>query len=124
MREHSRSRSVSLRSQRLSARLRHSPSAAVIATRPFAQTVDIVANGNAVTGFYGARPPTAIEPSTDPTGETFIDLQGPAACVFDLQTLGAPPQAQLTTAPKRFAVIAGQVRPVRPVTTQWRAVKQ
>src|SRR5665647_2780786 len=70
----------------------------------------IVANGNAVvTGFSGAQPPAMIAPGVDPADKTFIDLQGPAARVFDLQAPGAPPQAQLLTAPKPFTVTAGQV---------------
>ena len=70
----------------------------------------IVGNGNAVvTGFSGAQPPVTIAPGVDPADKTFIDLQGPAARVFDLQAPGAPPQAQLLTAPKPFTVTAGQV---------------
>lgn len=70
----------------------------------------IVANGNAVvTGFSGALPPVTIAPGVDPADKTFIDLQGPAARVFDLQAPGAPPQAQLLTAPKPFTATAGQV---------------
>ena len=70
----------------------------------------IVANGNAVvTGFSGALPPASIAPGVDPAEKTFIDLQGPAARVFDLQAPGAPPQAQLLTAPKPFTVTAGQI---------------
>lgn len=70
----------------------------------------IVANGNAVvTGFSGARPPVTLAPGVDPADKTFIDLQGPAARVFDLQAPGAPPQAQLLTAPKPFTVTAGQI---------------
>jgi hypothetical protein len=79
----------------------------------FAQTLPpagVVANGNAVvTGFSGALPPAMIAPGVDPADKTFIDLQGPAARVFDLQAPGAPPQAQLLTAPKPFTVTAGQV---------------
>ncbi len=76
----------------------------------FAQPAGIVANGNAVvTGFSGALPPTLIAPGVDPADKTFIDLQGSAARVLDLQSPGAPPQAQLLTAPKPFTVTAGQV---------------
>jgi hypothetical protein len=70
----------------------------------------IVANGNAVvTGFSGAQPPVTIAPGDDPADKTFIDLQGPAASILDLQAPGAPPQAQLLTAPKPFTVTAAQV---------------
>ena len=70
----------------------------------------VVANGNAVvTGFSGAQPPAMIAPGIDPADKTFIDLQGPSARVFDPQAPGAPPQAQLLTAPKPFTVTAGQV---------------
>lgn len=77
----------------------------------------VVANGNAVvTGFSGAQPPAMIAPGVDPADKTFIDLQGPSARVFDLQAPGAPPQAQLLTAPKPFTVTAGQVGQVFGVT--------
>jgi hypothetical protein len=70
----------------------------------------IVANGNAVvTGFSGAQPPAMIAPGVDPADKTFIDLQGPAARVFDLQAPGAPPQAQMLTAPKPFTATAAQI---------------
>ena len=70
----------------------------------------IVANGNAVvTGFSGAQPPAMIAPGVDPADKTFIDLQGPSARVFDLQAPGAPPQAQLLTAPKPFTATASQI---------------
>ena len=70
----------------------------------------IVANGNAVvTGFSGAQPPVTIAPGVDPADRTFIDLQGPAMRVLDLQAPGAPPQGQLLTAPKPFTATAGQV---------------
>ena len=74
-----------------------------------AQPAGIVANGNAVvTGFSGAAPPVMIPPGTDPVDKTFIDLNGPSARVLDLQSPGAPPQAQLLTVPKPFTVTAGQ----------------
>jgi hypothetical protein len=81
--------------------------AAIAQTSPPA---GIVANGNAVvTGFSGAQPPVTIAPGVDPADRTFIDLQGPAARVFDLQAPGAPPQAQLLTAPKPFTATAAQI---------------
>ncbi|WP_142250429.1 hypothetical protein [Bradyrhizobium sp. UNPF46] len=74
-----------------------------------AQPVGIVANGNAVvTGFSGAMPPAEIPPGVDPADKTAIDLNGPSARVLDLQSPGAPPQAQILTAPKPFTVTAGQ----------------
>jgi hypothetical protein len=74
-----------------------------------AQPVGIVGNGNAVvTGFSGAQPPAMIAPGVDPGDKTFIDLNGPSARVLDLQSPGAPPQAQLLTTPKPFTVTAGQ----------------
>ncbi|MCG2632824.1 hypothetical protein L6654_40255 [Bradyrhizobium sp. WYCCWR 13023] len=74
-----------------------------------AQSAGIVANGNAiVTGFSGAIPPVMIPPGTDPVDKMFIDLNGPSARVLDLQSPGAPPQAQLLTAPKPFTVTAAQ----------------
>src|SRR5674476_1006549 len=68
-----------------------------------AQAAGIVANGNAVvTGFSGAQPPAMIAPGVDPADKTFIDLQGPAARVFDLQAPGA--------------IMAGGCAPEKPVT--------
>jgi hypothetical protein len=75
-----------------------------------ASPAGLVANGNAVvTGFSGAQPPAVIAPGVDPADKTFIDLQGPAARVFDLQAPGELPQTQLLTAPKPFTVTADQV---------------
>lgn len=79
----------------------------------FAQAIapsGIVADGEAVvTGFSGAQPPALIAPGIDPADKTYIDLAGPSARVIDLQTAGAPPQAQLLQAPKTFTVTASQV---------------
>ena len=70
----------------------------------------ILTNGDAVvTGFSGAQPPNAIAPGTDPADKTYIDLNGPAARVIDLQAPGAPPQAQLVAAPKPFTATASQI---------------
>ena len=68
----------------------------------------ILIDGNAVvTGFSGTQPPLPFPPAmADQAG---IDLDGPAARIMDLQAPGAPPQAQLLTAPKPFTVLAGQV---------------
>ncbi len=68
----------------------------------------ILIDGNAVvTGFSGTQPPLPFPPAmADQAG---IDLNGPAARIMDLQAPGAPPQAQLLTAPKPFTVLAGQV---------------
>jgi hypothetical protein len=68
----------------------------------------ILIDGNAVvTGFSGTQPPLPLAPGT--ADQATIDLNGPAARVMDLQAPGAPPQAQLLTAPKPFTVLAGQV---------------
>jgi hypothetical protein len=68
----------------------------------------ILIDGNAVvTGFSGTQPPLPFPPSV--ADQAAIDLNGPAARVMDLQAPGAPPQAQLLTAPKPFTVTAGQV---------------
>jgi hypothetical protein len=70
----------------------------------------ILADGNAVvTGFSGAQPPTLIAPQVDPADQTFVDLNGAALRVIDLQAPGAPPRAQLLQAAKPFAVTAGQI---------------
>jgi hypothetical protein len=73
-------------------------------------TSGILADGNAVvTGFSGAQPPMTVPPGIDPADRTFIDLNGPAARVIDLQAPGAPPQAQLINSSKQFTVTASQV---------------
>lgn len=73
-------------------------------------SVGVLAPGNAVvTGFSGAPLPAQIAPGANPGDQTFIDLNGPSARVFDLQAPGAPPQAQVIAAPALFTVIAAQV---------------
>jgi hypothetical protein len=68
----------------------------------------VLIDGNAVvTGFSGTQPPLPFPPEV--ADQATIDLNGPAARVMDLQSPGAPPQAQLLTAPKPFTVVAGQV---------------
>jgi hypothetical protein len=68
----------------------------------------VLIDGNAaVTGFSGTQPPLPFPPEV--ADKATIDLNGPAARVMDLQSPGAPPQAQLLTAPKPFTVVAGQV---------------
>ena len=70
----------------------------------------ILIDGNAVvTGFSGTQPPLQSLTSPAATDQATIDLNGPAARIVDLQAPGAPPQAQLLTAPKPFTVLAGQV---------------
>jgi hypothetical protein len=70
----------------------------------------ILAPGNAVvTGFSGTQGPGTAPQGVDPADLTEIDLSGPSARIVDLQAPGAPPQAQLLTAPKRFTVTASQV---------------
>jgi hypothetical protein len=71
-------------------------------------TPAILIDGNAVfTGFSGTQPPLPLPPGA--ADQAMIDLNGPAARIADLQAPGAPPQAQLLTAPKPFTVAAGQV---------------
>ncbi|MGB6534332.1 MAG: hypothetical protein WBF58_00040, partial [Xanthobacteraceae bacterium] len=82
-----------------------------------AQTSGILAPGNAITtGFSGALPPAQIAPGQDPGDLTFIDPKGPSARVFNLQSPGAPPQAQVIAAPNPFTVTAAQVGQVFGVT--------
>jgi hypothetical protein len=82
-----------------------------------AQAPPILLPGNAiVTGFSGAPLPAQIAPGLNPGDQTFIDLNGPSARVFNLQTPGAPPQAQVIPAPSLFAVTAAQVGQVFAVT--------
>jgi hypothetical protein len=79
-------------------------------------TGGILTPGNAVvTGFSGVKTPTAPA-GTDPADLTEIDLSGPSARVVDLQSPGAPPQAQVIDAPKPFTVTAAQVGQVFAVT--------
>jgi hypothetical protein len=68
-----------------------------------------VAGNAAVTGFAGALPPVQIAPGVDPNQQTFIDLNGPALRVVDLQHMGGPAQAQLVGAPKPFTFSAAQL---------------
>src|SRR5689334_15912980 len=69
----------------------------------------ILAPGNAaVTGFSGTQAPPAA-PNTDPADLTEIDLAGPSLRIIDLQTMGAPPQAQLVQAAKPFTATAAQL---------------
>jgi hypothetical protein len=71
-------------------------------------TPAILTDGNAVvTGFSGTQPP--LPEAASVPDQTTIDLNGPAARTVDLQSLGAPPQAQLVNAPKPFTVFANQV---------------
>jgi hypothetical protein len=80
-------------------------------------TNGILAPGNAVvTGFSGTKVPAAPPPGTDPADLTEIDLTGPAARIADLQSPGAPPQAQLIAAPKPFTASAAQIGQVFAVT--------
>ncbi len=75
-----------------------------------AQAPGILTNGNAVvTGFSGAPLPAQLPPGVNPADLTFIDLNGASARVVELQAPGAPPQAQLITAPLPFRVTAAQV---------------
>jgi hypothetical protein len=69
-----------------------------------------------VTGFSGVKTPATPAAGTDPADLTEIDLAGPSARVLDLQSPGAPPQAQLISAPKPFTATAAQVGQVFAVT--------
>ena len=70
----------------------------------------VVASGNAVvTGFSGALPPSQIAPGQDPGDLTFIDPSGPSLQIFNLQSAGAPPQAQVVGAPVSLTVTASQI---------------
>ncbi len=84
-------------------------SAVAAATGPaHAQGTAVLTDGNAVvTGFSGTQPPLPAAASMP--DQATIDLNGPSARVVDLQSPGAPPQAQLLMAPKPFSVTASQV---------------
>lgn len=70
----------------------------------------ILAPGEAaVTGFSGVQVQTPLPPGADPSSKTFIDLNGFSLRVVDLRHPGAPPNAQVLTAPKPFSVTAQQV---------------
>jgi hypothetical protein len=76
----------------------------------------ILIDGNAVvTGFSGTQPPLPLA-GPDAADRATIDLNGPAARIADLQAPGAPPQAQLLTAPKPFTVLADRIGQVFAVT--------
>ena len=77
----------------------------------------ILAPGNAVvTGFSGVKAPAAPPAGTDPADLMEIDLSGPSARIVDLQSPGAPPQAQVINAPKPFTATAAQIGQVFAVT--------
>jgi hypothetical protein len=77
----------------------------------------ILVPGNAVvTGFSGVKMPASPPAGSDPADLTEIDLAGPSARVVDLQSPGAPPQAQVIKAPKLFTATATQVGQVFAVT--------
>lgn len=71
--------------------------------------VVLVPGNAAVTGFSGAVPPIQIAPGADPGEKTFIDLNGPALRVVDLQHMGGPTNAQLVGAPMLFTFTAAQI---------------
>lgn len=84
--------------------------AAAALVAPAAAQQPIVADGNAViTGFSGTVPPVMVAPGVNPLDKTYIDPNGVSVRVLDLQSPGAPPQAQLLTLPKPFAATASQV---------------
>jgi hypothetical protein len=62
-----------------------------------------------VAGFAGPRPVAATTSGAVSADQLTIDLNGPSARIADLQAPGAPPQAQLLTAPKPFTVTAARV---------------
>jgi hypothetical protein len=74
-----------------------------------ASTTVYVAGNAALTGFSGIQPPVQIAPGVDPNQKTFIDLNGPALRVVDLQHMGGPTAAQLVGAPKPFTFSAEQL---------------
>ena len=73
-----------------------------------AQDAAIFGRGDAmVTGFSGTTRPDPL-PAGDPLDETFIDLDGASAPIFRLEP-GAPPSAQVISAPPVFQVKARDV---------------
>ncbi len=88
---------------------------ALISTHPAEVTAQqapnaVYATGNAaVTGFSGASPPIQIAPGVDPNQKTFIDLNGPALRVVDLQHMDGPQNARLVGAPKPLTVSAALI---------------
>ena len=73
-----------------------------------AQDSGIFGRGDAVvTGFSGTRQPDP-PPAGDPLAETFIDLDGASAQIFKLEP-GAPPSAQLISAPPALEVKARDI---------------
>ncbi len=75
---------------------------------PMRRTPRSFERGDAVvTGFSGTSQPDPL-PAGDPLDETFIDLDGASAQIFRLEP-GAPPSAQLISAPPVFQVKARDV---------------
>ena len=73
-----------------------------------AEDAAIFGRGDAVvTGFSGTVVPDP-QPAGDPLDETFIDLDGASAQIFRLEP-GAPPSAQVISAPPLFQVKARDV---------------
>ncbi len=62
-----------------------------------------------VTGFSGVRPLQQVAPGVDPLDKTFIDMDGPAVRIIDLNSPGAPALGQVMLAPIRFTATARQV---------------
>ena len=82
-----------------------------------AQDTAIITRGDAaVTAFSGARQLGEVPPDLHPLDLTFIDVNGATLQVFDLTTLGGPPDGQIANAPVKFKATAGETGQVFGVT--------
>ncbi len=77
----------------------------------------IINRGDAVfTGFSGTKTDKVVPPNVHPLDRTFIDVNGPAAQVFDLSKLGVGPRGQLADTPSKLQIKAADTGQVFGVT--------
>ncbi len=82
-----------------------------------AQDTALMTRGDAaVTAFSGARQLGEVPADLHPLDLTFIDVNGATLQVFDLTTLGGPPEGQVANAPIKFQATAGEIGQVFGVT--------
>ncbi len=75
-----------------------------------AQDRSVIQRGDAVvTSFAGTVTPANPPADVHPLDQTFIDLKGLTAQIFDLSNLGGGPNGQLADAPVKFKATAAQI---------------
>lgn len=90
---------------------------AALATSLLAADNQIIKRGDAVvTGFSGTQTEKDVPPEIHPLDRTFIDLEGPAAQIFDLSVLGTAPRGQLSDVASKFKIRAAETGQVFGVT--------